>query len=54
MQSEERKDKLERIECTERKLEVLYARVDSLERLSLRDRSGIGESEALGSSQEQV
>jgi len=45
-------DKLERIESYERKLEALYARFDTFERLSSRDRSGNGESRALGSEQQ--
>ena len=37
-------EKLERIEQNERKLEALYARVDTLERLKSRDRSDNSES----------
>ena len=44
-------EKLERI--TERKLEALYARVDSLERLRSRNVTGYSESEALGSEQQE-
>jgi hypothetical protein len=44
-------DKLERI--TERKLEALYARVDSLERQKSRNGTGNSESEALGSEQQE-
>jgi hypothetical protein len=44
-------EKLERIESIERKLEVLYARFDTLERLSSRERPNSSESEALESSQ---
>ena len=41
-------EKLERIEQNERKLEALYARVDTLERLNSRDRSGNNDSDVLG------
>jgi len=44
-------EKFERIESIERKLEVLYARFDTLERLSSRERPNSSESEALESSQ---
>jgi len=44
-------EKLERI--TERKLEALYARVDSLERLRSRNVTDYSESEALGSEQQE-
>ncbi len=40
-------EKLERIEQNERKLEALYARVDTLERLSSRDISGNSESDVV-------
>ncbi len=41
-------EKLERIEQNERKLEALYARVDTLERLNSRERSCNNDSDVLG------
>jgi hypothetical protein len=45
VQSKLGKGEFERIESTERKLKALFARVDSLERLSSRERSGYGDPE---------
>ena len=42
-------EKSERIEQNEKKLEALYARVDTLERLSSRDISGNSESDVVRS-----
>ncbi len=39
----------EKFEQNEKKLEALYARVDTLERLSFRDRSGNSESDVVRS-----
>ena len=49
----ETEEKLERIEKCEKQLGALYARVESLERLSSRDRPGNNESEGVASQQQE-
>ncbi len=44
---------IERIESTERKLKALYARFDAFERLSSRNRPGNGDTDGVGSEQQE-